>query len=88
MRGMKTGGRQKGTPNRRTQQLIERLEELDVDPVEGLAQILKEPTVTADTRRAIYLELLQYLFPKRKAVEHAAPNGGLQIVLSPTEMAL
>jgi hypothetical protein len=85
---MKTGGRQKGTPNRRTQQLIERLEELDVDPVEGLAQIVKEPDCTPETRRAIYLELLQYLFPKRKAVEHAALNGGIQIVLSPTEMAL
>lgn len=39
MKGTKTGGRTKGTPNRRTQELIEKAEELGVHPVEVLLRI-------------------------------------------------
>ncbi|MEW5251268.1 hypothetical protein [Microbulbifer sp. 2201CG32-9] len=37
--GKKTGGRTKGTPNKRTQQVQEKLQALGCDPVEGLARI-------------------------------------------------
>jgi len=37
----KTGGRQKGTPNKRTQTLIERAEALGVDPFEVLLYVAK-----------------------------------------------
>src|ERR1700722_5906343 len=35
----KTGGRQRGTPNRKTHELAEKLEGLGCDPIEGLAKI-------------------------------------------------
>jgi len=35
----KTGGRKKGTPNKKTQEVIERLKELGCDPIEGMAKI-------------------------------------------------
>lgn len=35
----KTGGRKKGTPNKKTQEVIERLKELNCDPIEGMARI-------------------------------------------------
>lgn len=37
MKGIKTGGRQKGTPNKATATLRERLQRLGCDPMEGLA---------------------------------------------------
>lgn len=37
--GKKTGGRQKGTPNRATLEVIEKLEELGCDPIIGMAHI-------------------------------------------------
>ena len=35
--GFKTGGRTKGTPNRRTAEVSEKLEALGCDPIEGMA---------------------------------------------------
>jgi len=35
----KTGGRKKGTPNKKTQEVIDRLKELNCDPIEGMAKI-------------------------------------------------
>lgn len=65
----KTGGRVAGTPNRRTLELQERLEALGVDPLEGLAEIAKDVTAPIEIRARVQMELLQYLFPKRKALE-------------------
>ena len=38
-KGLKTGGRSKGTPNKATLEVQERLEELGCDPIEGMARI-------------------------------------------------
>lgn len=35
----KTGGRQKGTPNKATKEVIAKLEEMGCDPIEGMARI-------------------------------------------------
>jgi len=35
----KKGGRVKGTPNKKTQDVIDRLKELNCDPIEGMARI-------------------------------------------------
>lgn len=37
--GRKTGGRVAGTPNKRTMEVMERLESLGCDPIEGMAKI-------------------------------------------------
>jgi hypothetical protein len=84
----KTGGRLAGTPNRRTVEVLERLEVLGCDPIEGMARIAMNATTPVEVRARMFAELAGYVAPKRKAVEHAAPNGGIQIVLSPIEMAL
>lgn len=41
MKGRKTGGRVKGTPNKKTQDLLEKAEELGVDPFEILLMVAK-----------------------------------------------
>lgn len=73
-KGLKTGGRVKGTPNYRTQAIQERLQALNCDPIEGMATIAKEAMKAKDFPLALsaYKELAQYVAPKRKAVELSA----------------
>jgi carbamoylphosphate synthase large subunit len=63
----KTGGRRKGTPNQKTLELQEALEAHGVDVVGQLAELL--PKLTDDRRTDVLLDLMGYLYPKRKAVE-------------------
>lgn len=74
----KTGGRVKGTPNKKTQDVIDRLKELNCDPIEGMAKIALQALNDDDLALAgnMYKELAQYVAPKRKAVEHTGADGG------------
>ena len=63
----KTGGRQKGTPNRRTFELETALQNAGVDVVAELAETLA--ALTPEAKARILVELLSYLYPKRKALE-------------------
>ena len=74
-KGRKTGGRQKGTPNKATQDVVARLNELGCDPIEGMAALALDTTNTAELRGRMFAELAQYIAPKRKAVEHSAEPG-------------
>ena len=73
----KTGGRAKGTPNKRTQSVTEKLAALGCDPIEGLAHIAMNKKqklgvrkdVPIELRAQMYKELAQYVAPKRKAAE-------------------
>lgn len=67
--GLKTGGRVAGTPNKRTQDLQDRLEALGVDPVMGLALIAKDESAPLELRARVQMELMAYLYPKRKALD-------------------
>ena len=75
-RRQKTGGRTKGTPNRRTQAVVERLEELNCDPIEGMVIVSKNAMAAGDYQLAgsMFKELAQYVFPKRKAIDHTLTN--------------
>ena len=72
--GIKTGGRIAGTPNKRTQDLQDRLEALGVDPLEGLAQIAKDDTAPLELRAKVQMDLMSYLYPRRKALEVGSSN--------------
>ena len=69
--GERRGGRREGTPNRRTLEIIEKLEALGCDPVEGMAKLAADENNSAELRGRMYAELAQYVAPKRKAVEHS-----------------
>lgn len=62
-------GRKKGSLNRRTVELTERLEQLGCDPVAGLVSIAADQTATLELRARCYESLLPYLYPKRKAID-------------------
>lgn len=70
-KGMKrpeNAGRKKGTPNKRTVELLSKLEELDYDPLEKLIIIANDDKTSTELKTKINLELLSYIYPKRKAV--------------------
>lgn len=72
------GGRQKGTPNKSTLSLIERCQKLNCDPFDVLVNITKgdwaalgykTDVISFESRLTAAKELMQYLYPKRKAIE-------------------
>jgi hypothetical protein len=78
----KTGGRARGTPNKRTHELAEKLEKLGCDPIEGLARIALADETAPELKVRCYAELAQYVHPKRKAMEVGpSGDGGAPIVL-------
>lgn len=63
--GYKTGGRQKGTPNKRTAALAERLEDRGCDPMAALVEIAQDAETPRELRVRIYGDLLPFLYPRR-----------------------
>lgn len=76
MKGKKTGGRQPGTPNKRTVEAAEKLAALGLCPLEGMAALALDQTNSPELRGRMMAELAQYLYPKRKASEVSGPDGG------------
>ena len=72
----KTGGRKRGTPNRRTADIQEKLAAMGCDPIAGMAAIATDEKQDIALRAAMYKELAQYVAPKRKAVEMSGVDGG------------
>lgn len=72
----KSGGRKKGTPNRRTVEVQEKLAALNCDPVEGMARIALDDKNPPELRLRAYAELAPYVYPKRKAVEVSGEGRG------------
>lgn len=63
----KTGGRKKGTPNKRSLAFVEILESRGIDLLE---EILKESEhLTNYEKVGVFSSLLPYVYPKRKPVE-------------------
>lgn len=71
MKERKTGGRQAGTPNKRTQNLIELIDKYHkgFNPVLELIEICKAEDTPIDLKVNILKEVAPYLYPKRKAIE-------------------
>ena len=77
----KTGGRQKGTPNKRTEKFTEILIEKNFEPLSEILALLTE--LTPRERVATLISLLPYKYPKFKAIdqpfEPASLDGYLDI---------
>jgi hypothetical protein len=68
-KGKKTGGRVAGVPNRRTTEVITRLEKLGCDPIEGMARLAMDDSNAPELRGRMFAELAQYVAPKRRALD-------------------
>ncbi len=69
-------GRKKGTPNKKTQSLEDRVESLGIDPFAillafagGDKEILGLDEIQAELRFKAAREVCGYLYPKRKSIE-------------------
>jgi hypothetical protein len=65
----KTGGRAKGTPNRATLTLKEKLETIGCDPLLELAKIGMNEKESIEIRVRCLIEIAPYMYPKRKPVD-------------------
>jgi len=89
--GKKTGGRKAGTPNKKTLDVIEKLEAMDCDPISAMARLAMNAEASGDLPLAarMYAELGNYCAPRRKAVEAASAlagflrRKGLKVTLRP-----
>lgn len=83
--GKKYGGRVKGTPNKSTQSVNDKLAALGCDPIAGLVGLCVIAMEAKDYELAFKClkELAQYSLPKRKAIEidlEAHVNGEVTIL--------
>lgn len=60
-------GRKLGTPNKRTTLLVETLDSLEIEPLKEIIDLL--PTLEPKEQVDVYLDLISYIYPKRKATE-------------------
>lgn len=79
-------GRKPGTPNKKTQELVAILEELKLDPVRALCDLL--PRLEERDQKDVYQKLMEYIYPKRKAVELTGEGGGPIQTATPEQAAL
>jgi hypothetical protein len=64
-------GPQKGYKKLRTLLVEQKLEELGCDPIEGMVSLAQDENTDTSIRAKLYSELANYIFPKRKAIEHS-----------------
>ena len=76
----KTGGRKKGTPNKKTAELQEILG--DFNPAEKLMELYNKPTTKDDLKAMICKELMKYIYPQRKAVDTNITGGGFIVEIN------
>lgn len=81
----KTGGRKKGTPNRRTSTLVDLLEESGIDPVKTIVEEMSK--LSGGHRIGVCMDLLPYLYPKRRSAEEPFSIDRYLDGLSPAELA-
>mgnify|MGYP003345183770 CR=1 FL=1 len=74
--GERRGGRQKGTPNRRTLEIEERLVAVGCHPLEAMARLAMDESNSPELRGKLLAELAGFIAPKRRAVEHTGADGG------------
>ena len=75
--GERRGGRQKGTPNKKTTAIQDKLDKHGCDPIEQMAKLAMECIAEGDraTATGLLKELAQYVVPKRKAIEVSGEEG-------------
>jgi hypothetical protein len=70
----KTGGRRKGTPNKSTLSVEEKLNSIGCDPIVELAKIGMNPKFAPEVRGRILYGLAEFIHSKRKPADAATPE--------------
>jgi hypothetical protein len=85
--GYKTGGRQRGTPNKNRVALLAKLEDSfpTYDPLLALAELAQDASVDLSVRLDCHKTLANYLYPKMRSVEWIDANTTQPIVIRVVE---
>ncbi len=73
--GRKTGGRQKGTPNRRTRETMDAAKRTGVTPLDYMLQMLADESASKEDRMWAAEKAAPYVHPKLASVEHGVKDG-------------
>lgn len=80
----KSGGRKKGTPNKKTLLLSDIIEQGSQSLPERILELL--PKLPVDKQANVLLKLMEFIYPKRKAVEvldrEESPYDGLMKMIN------
>lgn len=82
-KGVKTGGREPGTPNRLTKQMRERIN----DFLENNFSMIESDLLALEPKERVrfYLELLAFALPKLKAMDLTTDISNSTIIVKPPE---
>lgn len=81
-KGLKTGGRKKGIPNKKTQALISRVETSGLLPVDYLLSVMRDESIDRCQRMDAGKAVAPYIHPKLANIEVTGKDGGpLQVNL-------
>jgi len=87
-KGVKTGGRKEGTPNRDRKDLMERLNEKfpGYDPVLAMAEIANNPIADIRLKLQANKEVAKYTHPQLKTIEYKdIPTLEVFLAMTPEE---
>lgn len=74
--GRKTGGRQKGTPNKATTAKVAEIEASGETPLDYMIRVMRDPSVEHDRRDRMAAAAAPYVHPKLAQTEISGKGGG------------
>lgn len=69
-KGRKTGGRQKGTPNKRTQEVVAKIEASGLTPLDYMLQVMRDVNEVLDVRLDAAKAAAPYVHPRLASIEN------------------
>jgi hypothetical protein len=75
-KGRKTGGRQRGTPNKASVEREKVIAESGLTPLKYMLRTLRDESLDLQTRMDAASKAAPYVHPKLAAIEHSGPNKG------------
>ena len=81
--GYKTGGRQKGTPNKNRAALMAKLDNAfpSYDPLLALVEIAQDPETDLSMRVDCHKTLASYIYPKMRTAEPVGADDSSSVVI-------
>lgn len=74
--GLKTGGRQKGTPNKANAAKAAEIATTGETPMDYMIRVMRDRAVDHDRRDKMAVAAAPYVHPKLANIEHAGKDGG------------
>lgn len=73
--GKKTGGRKKGTPNKKTEKQVQAVQESGLTPLEFMLQVMRDERKDDAERLDAAHKAAPYVHPKLAAIDHTGEIG-------------